>query len=84
MCGHFFGHWAAIGLVVWVKFVAESLCVRDVAGNRKMRGLVLCQNAEDCAPVAVHHGNFFALAVDERVLAVSVEHAERECERIEK
>ena len=64
--------------------VAESLCVRDVACNRKMRGLVLCQNAEDCTPVAVHHGNLFALAVDERVLAVSVEHAERECERIKK
>ena len=77
---HFFGHGAAIGLVVWVKFVAESLCMRDIAGNRKMCGLVFSQNAEDCAPVAVHHGNFFALAVDERVLAVSVEHAERECE----
>ena len=77
---HFFGHGAAIGLVVRVKLVAESLCVRDIAGNRKMRGLVLCQNAEHSAPVAVHHGNIFALAVDERVLAVSVEHAESECE----
>ena len=84
LCRHFFGHGAAIGLVVRVKFVAESLCVRDIAGNRKMRGLVFSQNAEDCAPVAVHHGNVFALAVDEWVLAVSVEHAERECERIKK
>ena len=77
---HFFGHWAAIGLVVRVKFVAESLCMRDIAGDCKMRGLVLCQNTEHRTPIAVHHGNIFALAVDEWVLAISIEHAERECE----
>ena len=58
--------------------------MRDIACNRKMRGLVFCQNAEHRAPVAVHHGNLFALAVDKRILAVSVEHAEREREGIKK
>ena len=82
--GHFFGHRAAIGFVIRVKFMAESLCMRDVASDCKMRGLVLCQNAEHRTPVTVHHGNIFALAVDKRVLAVSVEHAERECEGIKK
>ena len=77
---HFVWHRAAIGLVVRIKFVAESLCVRDVACNRKMRGLVLCQNTQHRAPVAVHHGNLFALAVDKWVLTVSVEHAERKSE----
>ena len=74
---HLFGHGAAIRLVVRVKFVPESLRVRHVARNRKVRRVVLCQDAEHRTPVTVHHRDVFALAVLERVLRIRVEHAER-------
>ena len=56
----------------------ESLRVGNIARNRKMRRLVLRKDAQNCTPVAVHHRDLFTLAVLERVLRVSVEHAERE------
>ena len=80
---HLFGHGPAIRLVVRVKFVPESLGVRHVACNRKMRRLVLGQNAEYRTPVTVHHRNLFALAIFQRVLRIVVKHAERKRVRVE-
>ena len=80
--GHFFGHGPAIGLVVRVKIVPECLGVGHVPSDGKMGRLVLCQNTEYRSPVAVHHGDVFALAVHQRVLAIGVKHAERKRVRI--
>ena len=80
--GHFFGHGPAIGLVVRVKIVPECLGVGHVPSDGKMGRLVLCQNTEYRSPVAVHHGDVFALAVHQGVLAIGVKHAERKRVRI--
>jgi hypothetical protein len=49
-----------------------------------MGRLVLRQDAEYRTPVAMHHGNVFALAVYQRILAIGVKHAERKSVGIEK